>query len=68
MQSIFTNALSRMTSKHVELSRTRQETLCWLVLLMVRFGTVTLWRLAGHVETGVDERGRWRPYLVGRSA
>lgn len=51
MQSTFTDALSRMAAKHVSLSATRHETLCWLVLLMLRFGTVTLWRLAAHVET-----------------
>lgn len=51
MQSVFTNALSRMLAKHLSLSATRQETLCWLVLLMLRFGSVTLWRLAAHVET-----------------
>lgn len=51
MQSLFTNALSEMAAKHVRLSRTRQETLCWLVLLIVRFGTISLWRLAAHVAT-----------------
>lgn len=51
MQSIFSNALSEMATKHLSLSRTRQETLCWLVLLILRFGTISLWRLAAHVAT-----------------
>src|SRR3546814_5713389 len=54
MQSAFTNALSMMAAKHVRLSGTRQETLCWLVLLMLRLGTVTLWRLAAHVQTAAQ--------------
>lgn len=51
MQSVFSNALSSLATKHLSLSRTRQETLCWLVLLMLRFGTISLWRLAAHVAT-----------------
>lgn len=51
MQSMFSNVLSRATADHVHLSATRRETLCWLVLLILRFGTVSLWRLAAHVAT-----------------
>lgn len=51
MQSIFSNALSRLLSQHLPLSASRRETLSWLVLLMMRQGTVCLWRLAAHVES-----------------
>lgn len=51
MQSAFSNAVSEMLTKHAPLSRTRRETLAWLVLLMMRFGAASLWRLAAHVET-----------------
>ena len=51
MQSMFSNILSRTAAQHIPLSATRRETLCWLVLLILRFGTVSLWRLAAHVAT-----------------
>lgn len=51
MQSAFSNALSEATAKHIRLSPTRHETLCWLVLLILRHGTICLWRLAAHVAT-----------------
>lgn len=51
MQSDFSNALSEAAAKHVRLWPTRQETLCWLVFLILRFGTISLWRLAAHVAT-----------------
>jgi hypothetical protein len=54
MQTIFSNALSGAVAKHVRLSATRQETLCWLVLLILHFGTVSLWRLAAHVATAAQ--------------
>lgn len=54
MQSAFTNALSETLPKHAPLSATRHETLCWLVLAMVRHGTVCLWRLAAHVATNAQ--------------
>ncbi|MFZ5617098.1 MAG: IS4 family transposase, partial [Pseudomonadota bacterium] len=38
-------------TKHASLSRTRRETLAWLVLLITRFGAASLWRLAAHVRT-----------------
>jgi hypothetical protein len=51
MQSLFSNALSRLFSQHLPLSASRRETLAWLVLLVMRQGTVSLWRLAAHAET-----------------
>lgn len=51
MQSIFSNALSSLLSQHTSLSASRRETLAWLVLLMLRQGSVCLWRLAAHVST-----------------
>ena len=50
MQSIFSNALSNAVSDHIKLSASRRETLAWLVLLMMRQGTVCLWRLAAYVD------------------
>jgi hypothetical protein len=49
MQSLFSNALSGAVSKHIALSPTRRETLAWLTLLIMRQGTICLWRLAAHV-------------------
>jgi hypothetical protein len=54
MQSVFTNALSSLLSQHTGLSASRRETLAWLVLLMLRQGSVCLWRLAAHVSTSAD--------------
>jgi hypothetical protein len=54
MQSLFTNALSRLLSEHTGLSASRRETLSWLVLLMLRQGSVCLWRLAAHVATSAE--------------
>jgi Transposase DDE domain len=54
MQSVFTNALSRLLSQHTGLSASRRETLSWLVLLMLRLGSVCLWRLAAHVSTSAE--------------
>ncbi len=51
MSSIFLNTLSAVTQEHISLSRTRRETLCWLVLLIMRYGTVCLWRLAAHAPS-----------------
>lgn len=51
MQSVFSNALSATIAKHASLHPTRHETLGWLVLLIMRFGAVSLWRLAAHVRT-----------------
>lgn len=52
MQSVFSGALSRAADNHLTLSRTRAETLCWLA--MARFGMISLWRLAAHVETNAQ--------------
>ena len=49
MQYTFSNALSEAVSKHIPLSATRRETLAWLALLIMRQGTMCLWRLAAHV-------------------
>lgn len=51
MQSVFSNALSATIAKHASLHPTRHETLGWLVLLIMRFGAVSLWRLAAHART-----------------
>lgn len=51
MQSIFSNALSKLLSEHLRLSASRRQTLSWLVLLMMRQGSVCLWRLAAHAES-----------------
>jgi hypothetical protein len=54
MQSMFSNALSKLISQHTGLSASRRETLSWLVLLITQFGSVCLWRLAAHVQTGAE--------------
>ena len=51
MQNLFSNALSKAVSSHTHLSAARQETLSWLVYLVMRQGSVCLWRLAAHVAT-----------------
>jgi len=51
MQSIFSNALSRAVTKHIDLSVTRRETLSWLTLLIMQHGTICLWRLAAYVAS-----------------
>jgi len=51
MHSLFSNTLSSLFSQHLPLSTSRRETLAWLVLLVMRQGTVCLWRLAAHAET-----------------
>ena len=51
MQSLFTQALSLSFADHIPLWRTRRQPLVWLVALIVQTGTVSLWRLAGHVDT-----------------
>mgnify|MGYP002528241388 CR=1 FL=1 len=51
MQSLFTQALSLTLADHIPLWRTRRQTLVWLVALIIQTGTVSLWRLAGHVDT-----------------
>ncbi len=51
MQGSLTRSLSLSLEDHVSLCRTRRETLVWLVALIIQTGTVSLWRLAGHVDT-----------------
>lgn len=51
MSKIFTQTLSTSLKEHTDLSVTRQETLSWLVILIIRLGTVCLWRLAAHVDS-----------------
>lgn len=51
MSSMFHNTLSAMTREHIELSETRRQTLCWLIFLIMRYGTVNLWRLAAHAPS-----------------
>ena len=54
MQSVFSNALSSLLSQHTRLSASRRETLAWLVLLVMRQGSVCLWRLAAHVSSRAE--------------
>jgi hypothetical protein len=54
MQNFFSAALSEAVSSHIRLSPTRQETLGWLVYLVMRQGTICLWRLASHVTTAAQ--------------
>jgi hypothetical protein len=54
MQNHFSSALSEAVSKHIRLSPTRQETLAWLAYLIMRQGTICLWRLAAHVSTAAQ--------------
>lgn len=51
MQISLTKCLSLSLEGHISLWRTRRETLVWLVALIIQTGTVSLWRLAGHVDT-----------------
>ncbi len=54
MQKQFSAALSSAVSKHIRLSSTRRETLAWLALLVMRHGSICLWRLAAHVTTAAQ--------------
>lgn len=51
MTKTFTQTLSSLLKEHTDLSKTRLETLSWLVCLSLRIGTVSLWRLAAHVPS-----------------
>lgn len=51
MGSMFIDGLSRLTHAHIRLGPTRRETLCWLIFLMLRQGSVCLWRLASHAPS-----------------
>ena len=54
MQSLFSNALSSVVAKHIDLSVTRRETLAWLTLLIMQQGTICLWRLAASVASAAQ--------------
>jgi hypothetical protein len=54
MQNTFSNALSGAIHNHIALSATRRETLGWLASLIMRHGTICLWRLAAHVATAAS--------------
>ena len=51
MQNAFSDALSKLLTQHIELAQTRHETLTWLAFLIMRQGTICLWRLAAYVDT-----------------
>ena len=54
MQKSLTKCLSLSLEGHISLWRTRRETLVWLVALIIQTGTVSLWRLAGYVDTNAQ--------------
>ena len=51
MQIAFSDALSKLLTQHIVLTQTRHETLTWLSFLIMRQGTICLWRLAAYVDT-----------------
>lgn len=51
MSENLTSALSARLEEHTTLSRTRRETFGWLVILIIRAGTTSLWRLAAHAQS-----------------
>jgi hypothetical protein len=51
-----TKTLSAWLGEHTGLSRTRADTLSWLVIQMVRIGTVSLWRLAAHMTSSAQTK------------
>jgi hypothetical protein len=51
MYESLTPALSSRLEEHTTLSPTRRETFVWLVILMIRVGTTSLWRLAAHARS-----------------
>lgn len=53
-------ALSMTFKEHINLSETRLETLCWLVLLAARLGTVNLARIAPHVPGAAKTASAYR--------
>ena len=54
MQNAFSDALSKLLFQHIDLSPTRRETLTWLAFLIMRQGTICLWRLAAHVDSAAE--------------
>jgi hypothetical protein len=57
MQNAFSDALSKLLTQHIALAQTRHETLTWLAFLIMRQGTICLWRLAAHVDTVAHVKG-----------
>jgi hypothetical protein len=51
MHKTLTQTLSTRLKEHTNISHTRRETLVWLIILIIRHGTVCLWRLAAHVDS-----------------
>lgn len=51
MHKSLTQTLSTSLKDPTNLSGARRETLVWLVILFIRQGTVSLWRLAAHVAS-----------------
>lgn len=51
MHDPLTQSLSIVLKEHITLRWTRQETLLSLTILILRFGTVSLWRLAAHAQS-----------------
>ena len=51
MQNAFSDALSKSLSQHIALGETRHETLTWLAFLIMRQGTICLWRLDAEGRT-----------------
>lgn len=51
MSAHITKTLSSSLKEHTKLSETRLETFGWLVILIIRVGTTSLWRLAAHAQS-----------------
>jgi hypothetical protein len=60
MHKSLTQTLSTCVEEHTDLSETRRETLVWLVILVIRLGTVCLWRLAAHVDSPAKKDSVYR--------
>ena len=60
MHKSLTQTLSTCLKDHADLSETRRETLVWLVILIIRLGTVCLWRLAAHVDSPAKKNSVYR--------
>lgn len=62
MHDPLTQALSTHLRDHIDLGQTRRETLSCLVVLILRFGTVSLWRLAAHARSTAKTRSVHRRF------
>ena len=51
MQRTMNRCLSLSLEDHISLWCTRRETFVWLITLIIQTGTVSLWRLAGYVDS-----------------